>query len=125
VSRSGLCLFAFAKIKGHEAVGKKAPCVRPLSFAKMRKKRTDGMRKENAFGRDHFPASPLVIFSKTARISEPRHAEVRGPILTGFGKRPLLHPAHHALLLTGMRARTCGKRSNEFSVRVACIRVLL
>jgi hypothetical protein len=25
---------------------------------------------------------------------------VRGPILTGFGKRPFLHPAHHALLLS-------------------------
>jgi hypothetical protein len=91
----------------------------------MREKLRDKMGKENASTCDHFPASPLVIFSRTARMSEPFHADVRGPILTGFGKRPLLHPAHHALLLTGMRARTCGKRSNEFSVRVVCMKILL
>jgi hypothetical protein len=125
VSRSGLCLFAFAKIKAHEAAGKKAPCVRPLSSTKMWKMRAAGLGKQNRIVHDHFPASPLVIFSNTARISEPFHADVRGPILTGLGKRPLLHPAHHALLLTGMMVRTCGKRSNEFSVRATCIKVLL
>jgi hypothetical protein len=42
--------------------------------------------KQNAFGVDHFPASPLMIFSRIARISEPFHADVQRAYFDGFGK---------------------------------------
>jgi hypothetical protein len=38
-------------------------------------------------------ARPSYIRSR--RMSSTRHAVVRGPSLTGRGKRPLLTPAHH------------------------------
>jgi hypothetical protein len=82
-------------------------------------------RIKNGFTVDYCSDSPFEIFSRVARMSEPLHADVRGPILTGFGKRPLLHPAHHVLRLTGMSARTCGKRSKLFSVIDVGIQVLL
>jgi hypothetical protein len=55
----------------------------------MRKKRAAGLGKQNRIVHDHFPASPLVIFSRTVRISEPFHADVRGPILTTYLKNVL------------------------------------
>jgi hypothetical protein len=38
----------------------------------------------------------------SCRISSTRHAVVRGPSLTGFGKRPDLTPSHHVERPTGM-----------------------
>lgn len=35
-------------------------------------------------------------------MSSTRHAVMRGPSFTGFGKRPSLMPAHHVDLLTGI-----------------------
>ena len=35
-------------------------------------------------------------------MSSTRHAVMRGPNFTGFGKRPSFMPAHHVDLLTGM-----------------------
>jgi hypothetical protein len=35
-------------------------------------------------------------------MSSTRHAVMRGPSFTGFGKRPDLIPAHHVDLLTGI-----------------------
>jgi hypothetical protein len=35
-------------------------------------------------------------------MSSARHAVMRGPSFTGFGKRPDLMPAHHVDLLTGI-----------------------
>jgi hypothetical protein len=35
-------------------------------------------------------------------MSSTRHAVMRGPSFTGFGKRPSFIPAHHVDLLTGM-----------------------
>jgi len=43
-------------------------------------------------------------------MSSAFHAVVRGPSLTGLGKRPVLHPSHHALLLMGTNFKTWGKR---------------
>ncbi len=48
-----------------------------------------------------------------AAMSVLLHAVVRGPSLTGLGNLPSLHPRHHALLLTGISSRTCGRRSKE------------
>jgi len=76
-------------------------------------------------GLDHFGTSPLNIFSLSAIISAPLHADVLALILTGRGKRPLLQPAHQALRLTGMTARTSGKRNNESSVMCDAMSVLL
>ena len=64
-----------------------------------------------AFSVSFFPE----MLSNRAAISPYLHALVRGPSLTGLGKRPLLQPAHQELRLTGMRARTWGKRKSEFS----------
>lgn len=52
-------------------------------------------------------------------MSSALHAVVRGPILTGLGYRPFLHPAHHALRLTGIRFSTCGKRSRAALSRLS------
>ena len=51
-------------------------------------------------------------------MSEDRHTEVRGPSFIGLGKRPSLHPCHHALLLIGMIAKTCGSRRKVVSVNI-------
>lgn len=51
-------------------------------------------------------------------MSEERHAVVRGPSFTGLGKRPSLQPCHQALLLTGMIAKTCGRRRKVVSVKI-------
>lgn len=52
-------------------------------------------------------------------MSSALHAVVRGPILTGLGYRPFLHPAHHALRLTGIRLSTCGRRSKPTLSRLS------
>ena len=44
----------------------------------------------------------------SACISSAFQAVEFGPIFTGFGYLPILQPSHHVLLLTGIRARTCG-----------------
>ena len=62
-----------------------------------------------------WPPSLLERLSTKAEMSELFHAVVRGPSLTGLGKRPVLHPCHHALLLMGMSFSTCGKRKNPCS----------
>lgn len=42
--------------------------------------------------------------SASARMSSTRQAVIRGPSLTGCGKRPALTPAHHVLFETGVGA---------------------
>ena len=77
---------------------------------------TDGRGRKQRTSTPHFSVFSFPEMpSNRARMSEPLHAEVQGPILTGFGKRPLLQPAHQVLQLTGMRARTWGKRKSKFS----------
>ena len=49
-------------------------------------------------------------FSMKALISWAFQTVVRGPSLTGLGKRPVRQPSHHALLLMGMIARIWGRR---------------
>jgi len=52
---------------------------------------------------------------------EPLQAVVRGPSLTGGGKRPLFIPAHHADLLTGIGpagARMEDSRTRPFGGRI-------
>jgi hypothetical protein len=44
----------------------------------------------------------LVPHSIRARISSTRHAVMRGPSFTGWGKRPVLTPAHQVDLATGI-----------------------
>lgn len=51
--------------------------------------------------REAFP-SYSEPFSMSARMCSTRQAVMRGPSLTGFGKRPSLTPAHHVDLLTGI-----------------------
>ena len=60
---------------------------------------------------DYALTSPPNCFTRAA-MSSALHAVVRGPSLTGLGKRPFLHPSHHALLLMGTMFKTCGKRRN-------------
>ena len=40
----------------------------------------------------------------SVRMSSTRHTVMRGPSLTGFGKRPDLTPAHQVLFDTGIMA---------------------
>jgi hypothetical protein len=54
---------------------------------------------------DDLEASPPNGFTK-AVMSSAFHAVARGPSLMGLGKRPVLHPSQHALLLMGTNART-------------------
>jgi hypothetical protein len=62
------------------------------------------------------PASPVAPCSVRAsepirsRTSHARHAVVRGPSLTGRGKRPERTPSHQLDALMGISARTCGRR---------------
>jgi hypothetical protein len=51
-------------------------------------------------------------------VNIPRQAVVRGPSFTGFGKRPLLTPAHHAEREIGIGpfgARICFRRTKPVS----------
>ncbi len=62
-------------------------------------------------------------FSINRRISSTRHAVVRGPNLTGFGKRPSLIPAHQVDFDTGIGpsgARIFLSRRKPVSGSVAC-----
>src|SRR6185503_10196800 len=51
-----------------------------------------------AMVRSYSPANS----STNVRMSSTRQAVVRGPSFTGSGNRPVLIPAHHVLLLTGI-----------------------
>ena len=68
-----------------------------------------------AFG-CQFSLDSELSFSSSAWISDAFHTVVRGPSFMGFGYLPFLHPAHQALRLTGIRARTCGNRSSALSM---------
>jgi hypothetical protein len=62
---------------------------------------------------DHL--EPAVLGARrsiSAIMSCARQQVVRGPSLTGFGKRPLLTPDHQVEGQTGTKAKTCGKRSS-------------
>jgi len=62
-------------------------------------------------------------FSINRRISSTRHAVVRGPSLTGFGKRPSLMPAHQVDFDTGIGPRGANidaRRTKPVSGRVSC-----
>ena len=62
-------------------------------------------------------------FSINRRISSTRHAVVRGPNLTGFGKRPSLMPAHQVDFDTGIGPRGANidaRRTKPVSGSVAC-----
>jgi hypothetical protein len=69
----------------------------------------------------------LSGFSISAWISSTRHAVVRGPNLTGGGKRPVFTPAHQLLLLTGIGpfgVRIADRRKNPVAVgTVECCRL--
>ena len=57
-------------------------------------------------------------------MSSTLHAVVRSPSLTGFGNRPLLHPAHQTLLLMGIISRICFKRRKPVDGMI-CVMVYL
>lgn len=64
-------------------------------------------------------------FCRRDLMSSALQAVVRGPIFTGLGYRPFLHPAHHALRLTGINFSTCGKRSSAALSRLSISLLLL
>ena len=59
---------------------------------------------------------PLYLFegeeeyTKESALKALRQQVVRGPSFTGWGKRPVLTPAHHAERDTGTRCSTPGRR---------------
>ncbi len=64
---------------------------------------------------------PLAISSASFSISSLRQTVVFGPSFTGLGKRPVLQPAHHALLLMGKISSTWGRRKNTHFGFSSCI----
>ena len=61
---------------------------------------------------------PHFVASINARMSDTRHAVVRGPSLTGDGNRPSATPCHQVERPTGIIARIVGRRTNPISGRL-------
>jgi hypothetical protein len=57
-----------------------------------------------------FIAAPSQALAISSRMSSTRHTVTRGESLMGFGKRPVLTPAHHADLQTGISPGSGGEQ---------------